>query len=160
MVHRDNKNSKKNYKPILLSIGYASCHWCHVMAHESFEDEATAKILNNKFINIEIKININPRATAISKFPFDVSNAIEVVITLVACAILPPTIIIAPTSDSDLPKPASTHVNNEYLESHKIVIILSLVFARKDFKSSSYSSVICSITCLVSETIIGVIKQN
>ena len=122
-------------------------------------NEIKNNIKNDKK-NIEIKININPRATAISKFPFDVSNAIDVVITLVACAILPPTIIMAPTSDNDLPKPARMHVNNEYLESHKIVIILSLVFARKDFKSSSYSSVICSITCLVSETIIGVIKQN
>ena len=38
--------AKKNKKPILLSIGYASCHWCHVMAHESFEDNETAKIMN------------------------------------------------------------------------------------------------------------------
>ena len=41
-------------KPILLSIGYASCHWCHVMAHESFEDDETAKIMNDKFINIKL----------------------------------------------------------------------------------------------------------
>ncbi|MBG73033.1 MAG: thioredoxin domain-containing protein, partial [Gammaproteobacteria bacterium] len=33
-------------KPILLSIGYSSCHWCHVMAHESFEDEVTASVMN------------------------------------------------------------------------------------------------------------------
>ena len=38
--------AKKNLKPILLSIGYASCHWCHVMAHESFEDNETAKKMN------------------------------------------------------------------------------------------------------------------
>jgi uncharacterized protein YyaL (SSP411 family) len=37
-------------KPILLSIGYAACHWCHVMAHESFEDEATAATMNELFI--------------------------------------------------------------------------------------------------------------
>lgn len=36
-------------KPILLSIGYAACHWCHVMEHESFEDEATAKLMNEYF---------------------------------------------------------------------------------------------------------------
>src|SRR4051794_8967057 len=36
--------------PILLSVGYAACHWCHVMAHESFEDEATAKAVNDSFV--------------------------------------------------------------------------------------------------------------
>ena len=41
-------------KPILLSIGYSSCHWCHVMAHESFEDEITASVMNNNFINIKV----------------------------------------------------------------------------------------------------------
>jgi uncharacterized protein len=41
-------------KPILLSVGYAACHWCHVMAHESFEDEATAKVMNDLFVNIKV----------------------------------------------------------------------------------------------------------
>ncbi|MEO5588279.1 MAG: thioredoxin domain-containing protein [Gemmatimonadaceae bacterium] len=41
-------------KPILLSIGYAACHWCHVMAHESFENAATAAVMNEKFINIKV----------------------------------------------------------------------------------------------------------
>ncbi len=41
-------------KPILLSIGYSACHWCHVMAHESFEDEATAALMNELFINIKV----------------------------------------------------------------------------------------------------------
>src|SRR5690606_15738064 len=41
-------------RPILLSIGYAACHWCHVMAHESFEDEATASVMNRLFINIKV----------------------------------------------------------------------------------------------------------
>ena len=40
--------------PILLSIGYSSCHWCHVMAHESFEDEATAQVMNAHFVNIKV----------------------------------------------------------------------------------------------------------
>ncbi len=44
----------RNDKPIFLSIGYSSCHWCHVMAHESFEDEEIAKIMNEKFINIKV----------------------------------------------------------------------------------------------------------
>ena len=41
-------------KPILLSIGYSACHWCHVMAHESFEDEATAELMNELFVNIKV----------------------------------------------------------------------------------------------------------
>src|SRR5687768_3867754 len=41
-------------KPILLSVGYSACHWCHVMAHESFEDEATAKLMNELFVNIKV----------------------------------------------------------------------------------------------------------
>ena len=41
-------------KPILLSVGYSACHWCHVMAHESFEDPATAEVMNRLFINIKV----------------------------------------------------------------------------------------------------------
>jgi uncharacterized protein YyaL (SSP411 family) len=41
-------------KPILLSIGYSACHWCHVMAHESFEDPATAAVMNDLFVNIKV----------------------------------------------------------------------------------------------------------
>jgi uncharacterized protein YyaL (SSP411 family) len=41
-------------KPILISIGYAACHWCHVMAHESFEDDGTARVMNELFINIKV----------------------------------------------------------------------------------------------------------
>ncbi len=41
-------------KPILLSIGYSACHWCHVMAHESFEDEATARLMNELYVNIKV----------------------------------------------------------------------------------------------------------
>jgi uncharacterized protein len=46
--------AKRSSKPILLSIGYAACHWCHVMAHESFEDEATAAVMNELFVNIKV----------------------------------------------------------------------------------------------------------
>ena len=41
-------------KPILLSVGYSACHWCHVMAHESFEDESVAAVMNELFINIKV----------------------------------------------------------------------------------------------------------
>ena len=46
--------AKELNKPIMLSIGYSACHWCHVMAHESFEDQETADILNNNFVNIKV----------------------------------------------------------------------------------------------------------
>src|SRR6202453_4952020 len=46
--------AKRSNKPILLSVGYAACHWCHVMAHESFEDDATAKVMNDLFVNIKV----------------------------------------------------------------------------------------------------------
>jgi uncharacterized protein YyaL (SSP411 family) len=48
------ETAKRKNKPILLSIGYAACHWCHVMAHESFEDEATAAVMNELFVNIKV----------------------------------------------------------------------------------------------------------
>jgi uncharacterized protein YyaL (SSP411 family) len=46
--------AKRGNKPILLSVGYAACHWCHVMAHESFEDAATAAVMNELFVNIKV----------------------------------------------------------------------------------------------------------
>src|SRR3984893_14540980 len=47
-------HAKETGKPILLSVGYAACHWCHVMAHESFEDEDTARVMNELFVNIKV----------------------------------------------------------------------------------------------------------
>ncbi len=46
--------AKREDKPIFLSVGYSACHWCHVMAHESFEDNEVAKIMNENFINIKV----------------------------------------------------------------------------------------------------------
>jgi uncharacterized protein YyaL (SSP411 family) len=66
LQHRDNpvdwypwgeealSRARAEDRPILLSIGYAACHWCHVMAHESFEDEETAKLMNQLFVNIKV----------------------------------------------------------------------------------------------------------
>lgn len=48
------QKAKEEDKPILVSIGYSACHWCHVMEHESFEDEETARVMNDNFINIKI----------------------------------------------------------------------------------------------------------
>jgi uncharacterized protein YyaL (SSP411 family) len=46
--------ARRENKPILLSVGYSACHWCHVMEHESFEDEATARLMNEHFVNIKV----------------------------------------------------------------------------------------------------------
>ena len=66
LQHRDNPvhwwewgpdalaEARASNKPVLISIGYAACHWCHVMAHESFEDEAVAAVMNDLFINIKV----------------------------------------------------------------------------------------------------------
>ena len=54
----------KDDKPILLSIGYSACHWCHVMAHESFEDAETAADMNRWFINIKVDREEHPDVAA------------------------------------------------------------------------------------------------
>ena len=66
--------AKKNKKPILLSIGYASCHWCHVMAHESFEDKDTAKLMNQLFINIKVDREERPDLDFIFQSSFQLFN--------------------------------------------------------------------------------------
>jgi uncharacterized protein YyaL (SSP411 family) len=57
--------AKRTGKPILLSVGYAACHWCHVMAHESFEDPGTAEVMNELFINIKVDREERPDIDAI-----------------------------------------------------------------------------------------------
>ena len=57
--------AKAEGKPILLSVGYSACHWCHVMAHESFEDEATAKLMNAHFVNVKVDREERPDVDAV-----------------------------------------------------------------------------------------------
>ena len=57
--------AKRTGKPIMLSVGYAACHWCHVMAHESFEDDATAAVMNDLFVNIKVDREERPDIDAI-----------------------------------------------------------------------------------------------
>jgi uncharacterized protein len=57
--------AREDDKPILLSIGYAACHWCHVMAHESFEDEATAALMNDRFVNVKVDREERPDVDAV-----------------------------------------------------------------------------------------------
>ena len=57
--------AKRTNKPILLSVGYAACHWCHVMAHESFEDEPPPRVMNELFVNIKVDREERPDIDAI-----------------------------------------------------------------------------------------------
>ena len=56
---------KAENKPILLSVGYATCHWCHVMAHESFEDPEIAAVMNDRFINVKVDREERPDVDSI-----------------------------------------------------------------------------------------------
>ena len=77
LQHRDNpvnwypwgaeafERARAEDKPILLSVGYSSCHWCHVMAHESFEDEATAQVMNDHFVSVKVDREERPDVDAV-----------------------------------------------------------------------------------------------
>src|SRR5271163_2471089 len=57
--------ARREDKPILLSVGYAACHWCHVMAHESFEDAATAAVVNDNVVAIKVDREERPDIDAV-----------------------------------------------------------------------------------------------
>jgi uncharacterized protein YyaL (SSP411 family) len=57
--------AKETDRPVLLSIGYAACHWCHVMAHESFEDASTAELMNRLFVNVKVDREERPDVDSI-----------------------------------------------------------------------------------------------
>jgi uncharacterized protein YyaL (SSP411 family) len=59
------EEARRRDVPVLLSVGYAACHWCHVMAHESFEDEAVAAVMNEKFVNIKVDREERPDVDAV-----------------------------------------------------------------------------------------------
>ncbi len=59
------EEARKAGVPVLLSVGYSSCHWCHVMAHESFEDEATAAYLNEHFVSVKVDREERPDVDAV-----------------------------------------------------------------------------------------------
>ena len=77
LQHRDNPvdwwewgpdafaEARRRNVPVLLSIGYAACHWCHVMAHESFEDPATAAAMNEHFVSIKVDREERPDVDAV-----------------------------------------------------------------------------------------------
>jgi hypothetical protein len=57
--------ARENRKPLLVSIGYSACHWCHVMEHESFADEATAAVMNELFVNVKVDREERPDVDAV-----------------------------------------------------------------------------------------------
>src|SRR5215217_6355995 len=59
------ERAREQDRPILLSVGYSACHWCHVMERESFEDEATARIMNEHFVNIKVDREERPDVDSI-----------------------------------------------------------------------------------------------
>ena len=77
-------------KPILLSIGYAACHWCHVMEHESFEDPATAAAMNERFVNVKVDREERPDLDAVY---------MEAVVTLSGHGGWPMTVFLTPEGE-------------------------------------------------------------
>jgi uncharacterized protein YyaL (SSP411 family) len=74
-------------RPILLSVGYAACHWCHVMAHESFEDAATARLMNERFVNVKVDREERPDVDAVY---------MDAVVTLTQSGGWPMTVFLTP----------------------------------------------------------------
>ena len=84
--------------PLLLSVGYASCHWCHVMAHESFEDPATAAEMNRAFVNVKVDREERPDVDAVY---------MEAVQALTGRGGWPMTVFPTPTASRSTPAPTS-----------------------------------------------------
>src|SRR5438132_7443849 len=57
--------ARTNDRPLLVSVGYSACHWCHVMAHESFEDDGTAAVMNERFVNVKVDREERPDVDAL-----------------------------------------------------------------------------------------------
>src|SRR3954462_5434672 len=77
-------------KPILLSIGYSACHWCHVMERESFEDEATARLMNDRFVSIKVDREERPDVDAVY---------MDAVVALTGHGGWPMTVFMTPTGE-------------------------------------------------------------
>ena len=66
--------AKEQDKPVLLSVGYSACHWCHVMAHESFEDPDVAKVMNERFVNVKVDREERPDVDQIYQTAHQIFN--------------------------------------------------------------------------------------
>jgi uncharacterized protein YyaL (SSP411 family) len=84
------ERARREDKPILLSIGYSACHWCHVMAHESFEDPATAALMNELFVNVKVDREERPDLDAVY---------MEAVVALTGSGGWPMTVFLTPEGE-------------------------------------------------------------
>jgi hypothetical protein len=84
--------------PVLLSVGYSSCHWCHVMAHESFEDDAVAEVMNELFVNVKVDREERPDVDAVY---------MEAVQAMTGRGGWPMTVFMAPTAARSSAAPTS-----------------------------------------------------
>jgi uncharacterized protein YyaL (SSP411 family) len=98
------ERAKTEDRPIFLSVGYAACHWCHVMEHESFEDEATAKLLNEAFVCVKVDREERPDIDALYM------RAVQL---MTGRGGWPMTVILTPTGD---PFFAGTYLPRDHLQ--------------------------------------------
>src|SRR5205823_9579433 len=77
-------------KPVLPSVGYAACHWCHVMEHESFENDATAQVMNERFVNVKVDREERPDVDAVY---------MEAVVALTGSGGWPMTVFLTPDGE-------------------------------------------------------------
>src|SRR3979490_3057059 len=82
--------ARKSDKPILLSIGYAACHWCHVMERESFEDDETAQLMNEHFVCVKVDREERPDVDAVY---------MDAVVTLTGQGGWPMTVFLTPAGE-------------------------------------------------------------
>tara|TARA_Y100000996_G_scaffold44678_1_gene30886 strand:+ start:102 stop:2288 length:2187 start_codon:yes stop_codon:yes gene_type:complete len=122
--------AKQLNRPIFLSIGYTTCHWCHVMEHESFEDEEVAKLMNDTFINIKVDREERP----------DIDNVyMEVTQTLTGRGGWPMTIIMTPDKH---PFFAGTYFPKKSIPQYKRIGMLELVPAIQNLWKNKNDSLI------------------
>ena len=135
--------AKELNKPIFLSIGYTTCHWCHVMEHESFEDEEVAKLMNDTFINIKVDREERP----------DIDNVyMEVTQTLTGRGGWPMTVVMTPEKH---PFFAGTYFPKKSIPQYKRIGMLELVPAIDDLWKNKKDSLINN-----AQNIVNTINNN
>src|SRR3712207_8313537 len=70
------RRAREEDKPILVSIGYSACHWCHVMERESFEDEATAALMNDRYVCVKVDREEDRKSTRLNSSHANISYAV------------------------------------------------------------------------------------
>ena len=135
-------------KPIFLSIGYTTCHWCHVMEHESFEDMQVAKLMNDTFINIKVDREERP----------DIDNIyMEVTQKLTGRGGWPMTVIMTPDKK---PFFAGTYFPKNTRKRYNRTGMLDLIPAIKDLWKNKQDSLISSANLIVNDLIEDKISES